>query len=515
MRDHVIIYVNGKRHEVRGGRAFLSLSDFLRYDLGLVGTKVVCAEGDCGSCTVFIGRPNADKIEYRTACSCIQFLYQLDATHIVTIEGLKYDGQLNPVQEAMVACQGTQCGFCTPGFVVSICAMFENLGSTRATPGDVQKACVGNLCRCTGYESILRAGSSIDPAQVRSLAQMYPEKGMLADLVARADEPVMVRDGEKTFCKPTTIAQACSFRRDNPGCMIIAGGTDVGVQMNKCVRDPKTFLALSGLSELRAVRMENGAIVAGALASIANLEQIAEQNLPEYARLLYWFGSPPIRNAGTIGGNIGNGSPIADSMPALYVLNAEIELTGVDGVRRVNINSFYTGYKTNVSRPDELITSVRIPLPDAGDIFKLYKISKRKDLDISAFTAAIWMRRNGPAIEEARIAYGGVGPNIIRLGRTEEFFRRKILSQETIRQASEIARAEIAPISDVRGSAEFRAQLGENILRKFFAEIDQGGGNGWHGESGNGNGHPPTKPVPIGAERPGPQGRALPHDSSI
>src|SRR5206468_5066233 len=190
MRDHVIIYVNGQRHEVRGGRAFQSLSDFLRYDLGLTGTKVVCAEGDCGSCTVFIGRPVAatpaspnsqeatqawqlreHRISYRTACSCIQFLYQLDCTHVVTVEGLKYDGQLNPIQEAMVTCQGSQCGFCTPGFIVSLYAMFEDRQRTPAKPADVQMACVGNLCRCTGYESIMRAGGSVEASQVRPLAE--------------------------------------------------------------------------------------------------------------------------------------------------------------------------------------------------------------------------------------------------------------------------------------------------------------------------------------------------------
>src|SRR5262245_53568651 len=175
MRDHLIIYVNGQRHAVAGGRAFQSLADFLRYDLGLTGTKVVCAEGDCGSCTAFIGRPDpsdSSRLKYETVCSCIQFLYQLDRTHIITIEGLKYDGQLNPVQEAMVASQGAQCGFCTPGFVVSMCAMFEQRRE-RASKEHVRAACVGNLCRCTGYESILRAGASVNGATMRPLNEMY------------------------------------------------------------------------------------------------------------------------------------------------------------------------------------------------------------------------------------------------------------------------------------------------------------------------------------------------------
>src|SRR5256885_935037 len=222
MRDHVIIYVNGQRHEVRAGRSFLSLSDFLRYDLGLTGTKVVCAEGDCGSCTVFIGRPEQDRICYRTACSCIQFLYQLDCTHIVTVEGLKYEGRLNPIQEAMVTCQGSQCGFCTPGFIVSLYAMFEQRQRTPAKPADVQVACVGNLCRCTGYESIMRAGASVEASQVRPLSELYSEKRIPSDLQAHQQESVMVSDEAKSFWKPATIEEACRFRRDNPGCTIIS-----------------------------------------------------------------------------------------------------------------------------------------------------------------------------------------------------------------------------------------------------------------------------------------------------
>src|SRR4051794_36763314 len=198
MREHAILYVNGKRHEARGARAFQSLSDFLRYDLGLIGTKVVCAEGDCGSCTILLGRPTQDPtrngVDYRTACSCIQFLYQLDCTHIVTVEGLKYGDELNPIQDAMVTCQGTQCGFCTPGFVVSMYAMFQGRDGARATPTDVQKACVGNLCRCTGYQSILEAGAAIDASKVRRLAELYPEQEMLADLKQHQSESVTVCD---------------------------------------------------------------------------------------------------------------------------------------------------------------------------------------------------------------------------------------------------------------------------------------------------------------------------------
>jgi xanthine dehydrogenase small subunit len=493
MRDHVILYVNGQRHEVSGERAFRSLADFLRYDLGLVGTKVVCAEGDCGSCTIFLGRPDRSdpsRIHYETVCSCIQFLCQLDAAHVVTVEGLKYDDKLNPVQESMVACQGAQCGFCTPGFIVSMCAMFEQKRERRVAVDEVRAACVGNLCRCTGYEPILRAGAAVEPASMRPLNELYPPREMIDDFAARAGEAVEVRHGDRLFFKTATVEQALRFRADYPDCTVIAGGTDIGVQVNKGTRDPKTILSLSALTELRSVELRDNTIVAGALASLAQLERICQDALPEYARLLYFFGSPPIRNAGTIGGNIANGSPIGDTMPALYVLNAEVELTGVGGARRVNMNDFYDGYRHNVSRPDELVTRVIIPLPAAGDVFRLYKVSKRKDLDISAFTAAVWMKRNGgETIEDVRIAFGGVGPNIFRMRRTEDSLRGNALTLATAREAGRIARSEISPISDVRGSAEYRAQLGENILRKLYHDLTQPGANGSNG-NGNGDGSP-------------------------
>ncbi|HTL30456.1 MAG TPA: FAD binding domain-containing protein [Tepidisphaeraceae bacterium] len=489
MRNHLVIYVNGRRHEVRGRGAFQSLSDFLRHDLGLIGTKVVCAEGDCGSCTVFVARLQDDKLVYRTVTSCIQFLYQLDCTHVVTIEGLKYDGRLNPVQEAIVKCQGAQCGFCTPGIVVSMCALFEKTRDVETS--DVKAALVGNLCRCTGYDSIVKSGLEVDADSLRKLDDLYPPHTIVPELLGHAGESVRIVD-QKTFFKPVTIDEAVRFRAENADCMIIAGGTDVGVQMNKCLRDPQSILSLAGMSALRGVEVKDNAIVAGANATIAEMETFTRDVLPEYSRLLYYFGSPPIKNAATIGGNIGNGSPIADSIPAIYAMNGEVELVGLAGPRRVNIHDYYTGYKKTVQKTDELIARLVIPLPLAGETLKLYKISRRKDLDISAFTAAIWMRQAGSAIDDIRIVYGGVGPNILRLRQTEHSLRGQGFTLSTLRRAGKIARSEIRPISDVRGSADYRLQLGENILAKFFVDVSgtpSGNGNGWNNGNGDGNGN--------------------------
>jgi xanthine dehydrogenase small subunit len=396
----------------------------------------------------------------------------------------------------MVRCHGAQCGFCTPGFVVSMCAAYQTPGpapSAGSAP-DIRAACVGNLCRCTGYEPIVRAGGEVDPTSMRSLNDLYPPQPILDDLRQHEREEVLIRADARTCFQPTTVASAARFRGEHPDCAIVAGGTDLGVQINKGIRDPAIILSLSALDELRAIQQEESSLTVGATASLTDLERACADALPEYARLLYWFGSPPIRNAGTLGGNVANGSPIGDTMPALYVLDAEIELTGVNGARRVNINDFYTGYRKTVMAADELITRVFIPLPAPDELFKLYKVSKRKDLDISAFTAAIRMRVSGGTIEDARLAYGGVGPNIIRLRKTEECLRGQPFTLETLAEAGRVARTEISPISDVRGAAEYRAQLAENILRKFFHDVsgtDDASGNGHYEPDGNGRASTP------------------------
>ncbi|CAN5542988.1 xanthine dehydrogenase small subunit [soil metagenome] len=486
MRDYVIIYINGRREVVRGDRLFQSLSDFLRYDRQLVGTKVVCAEGDCGSCCVLIGEPTNGKIAYRNVTSCIQYLYQLDGCHVITVEGLKVDGKLSCVQESMVTCQGSQCGYCTPGFVVSMHAMLET--RPKLTEPDMRLGLSGNLCRCTGYEAIMKAGVDTDIVQLRRANDLYPPGKLLSELQPACTESVRVEHAGKVFFKPTSVTEAVAFKAANLGCLLIAGGTDLGVVMNKGKLTPTVVMSLAGLSTLRKVAQSGGSLTIGALVTLAETEAACEAHLPEMSRLLRRHGSPPIRNAGTLAGNIANGSPIGDTMPGLYVLNGEIELTGAKSSRRININDFYTGYRKTVMAADELITAVHIPLPAAGDVFRLYKISKRFDLDISTFSAAFWMKSSGGVIESIRIACGGVGANILRLKKIEAILTGKPISDTLIDQAADLMGSEMTPISDVRGGKDYRLLLGANVLRKFFAEFS-GEPATLAAASGNGNGH--------------------------
>ncbi|HWA99229.1 MAG TPA: xanthine dehydrogenase small subunit [Pirellulales bacterium] len=471
MRDHVAVYVNGRRHEVRGTQVFEPLSEFLRRACRQTGTKVVCAEGDCGSCTVLIGRAGPHGITYRAVTSCIQYMAQLDAAHVVTIEGLAAAGALNAVQQAMVVHHGAQCGFCTPGIVVTLCSLFDRV--PHPSRHDVTRALVGNLCRCTGYVAIVSAALATSAASMPSVAELYPEKTLLPELRRLASETVLVRDGDRSAYKPAAFNEALAFKAANPGCTVLAGGTDLGVVWNKRKREPNQLLCLGALEELRGLVVDQRSLSAGAAVTLADLEIATQAAIPQFYEMLDRFGSPPIRNAGTLGGNIANGSPIGDTMPGLMVLDAEVELASVRGRRRVNINEFYTGYRQTVLEPDELIARVIVPLPADGDQFRLFKVSKRRDLDISTFAAAVWMRLDDGVIREARIAYGGVAATIVRLRATEAWLCERNFSEPTLREAGRRARKEIKPISDVRGSAAYRLLLAENILVKFFHDVQR------------------------------------------
>ena len=481
MRDYLLLYVNGQRHEVRGADAFLTLSDFVRERLRLTGTKIVCAEGDCGACTVLVGRPRGTRLRYLPVDSCICFVYQVDCCHVVTVEGLtpgrRDGGPLHPVQDAMVRHHGSQCGFCTPGIVMALAGAFETEGGRRrAQRLDAQAlrvALSGNLCRCTGYVQIIEAGESIDPSAVPPLAQLYPERAIAADLEGAASQPVAIRtvrgnDSMELFA-PRTLEDAIVFKAGHPDAAVVSGATDLGVQHNKGLRVPRVVLDLSHVEGLSDVIAADGMLRAGAAATWTAIGEMVEDLVPEFYRIISLFGSPQIRNAGTIGGNIVNGSPIADSLPFLFVTNAEVEIAGPTGRRRVALTRLYRGYKEPDLAPDELVTEVRVPLPRHGEMLRLYKVSKRRDMDISTFTAGVLMRTSADGtIEWARVALGGVGPVVLRLARTEQWLAGRPLTEDSMRAAGRLAAQEISPISDVRGQARYRRRLAENILVKFY-----------------------------------------------
>ena len=463
MRDLLLLHINGISHRIGAPDAFQTLSRFLRYEQRATGTKIVCEEGDCGACTVLVGRRENGALRYRPVNSCIQFLFQLDCTHIVTVEGLARGGELTPVQDAMVRCHGAQCGYCTPGFIMAMAGMYEH--TSRPSAADVRAALTGNLCRCTGYEPIVKAG--LEAKSQPKIEKLYPSEPII-DAIANHDrEPVRIGH----FFKPADLESAIRFKSENPKCVIVQGATDFGVWCNKRGFVAEALLSLDAIEGMGEIRRENGAIFVGGRASLADFETAIRDAVPELVPIMDRFGSPQIKNAGTLAGNIANASPIADTLPFLFVTNATLELTGLAGTRTVSIRDFYLGYKKLDLRPDEIITRIVIPLPSKGETLRLYKISKRSHLDISSFTAAMLMARTDGRVDSIRIAYGGVAPVVLRLPKTEEFLAGKAFVRETFAEAGEIARGEVAPISDVRGSRDFRLQLAENILQRFYYDV--------------------------------------------
>ena len=504
MQNHLSLYLNGRPLRVAGDDAWLMLSSFLRKRQALPGTKVVCAEGDCGSCSVLVGRPVAGRMVYRSVASCIVQVLQLDACHVVTVEGLTPRGGLNPFQKAMVSCQGAQCGFCTPGFVVAMQEVYQGDGEVDAHA--VRRGLTGNLCRCTGYDSIVRAALETDLAAMPHVDDLYPPGPMVKALGEAAGEAVLLESEERRFYKPVTVEQATRFLADEAGddadvegssggvasagatggggAVILGGGTDLGVLQNKGRLAVNVAMHTGGLAELHDVRVEGDTLVVGGAATLRQFERAAEAHLPDLAEFLGWFGSPPIRNAGTLAGNLCTASPIGDTPPALYVLGAEVELASTRGRCTVSVEEFHTGYRTTQLRPDELVVAVRVPLLGQSEYLRVMKVSKRKDLDISSVSAAFRFRLIDNVIDHLRIAFGGVGPRVMRLPGVEAVLKGQPVSLDLFERAAQLTADSVTPMSDVRGSDAYRRTLCRNAVLKLYHELD----------AGRFNGHPPRKP---------------------
>lgn len=468
MKNHVTFALNGELHTLSGEKAFITLSDFLRYHRGLTGTKVVCAEGDCGACTVLVSRMNDGKLsDYESINSCIAFMWQLDGAHIVSVEGLKKDGKLHPVQESMASCHGAQCGYCTPGFICAMAQMTDEAKVKGATLSEknVKNALTGNLCRCTGYQAIIEAGVSVDLKKVEPLHKMYPSAGLEEKLQAR--ESVLLSHEGMEISLPRTIDEALRMMNDQT--KVVSGATDLGVLFNKGKWTPQKMLSLMHIDELKKISDEPDALVVGARASLHAVEFASKKYFPEFSKLLHVFASPQIKNSGTLVGNMMNASPIADTIPFLKVAEAEVILRSLHGERRVNVNDFFKpGYKQMDLRPGELVTHVRIP--KTRDQFKLYKVSKRKDLDISAVTCAIRYDLKAGSFQRFSLAFGGVAASVLRFPTLEAKAQGQKPTVKLFTDLGIELNQLITPVSDVRGSSDYRRLLCKNLLLKFASE---------------------------------------------
>ncbi len=453
----------------------LTVLEYLRNVLHRTGTKEGCAEGDCGACTVVLGAPGADGqcVEYRAINSCIRFLATIDGQELVTVESLQAPGgALHPVQQAMVDQHASQCGFCTPGFVMSLFALY--LGKSQPDREEVLEALSGNLCRCTGYRPIidagLRMGAYPAPAHWGRDAPKSEKRRMALHSISRQQSLHL-----QGFRAPRTVAELADALEQEPGAQILAGGTDVGLWVTKQLRDLPAIVYIGEVAELKRIQHDSGRLVIGAAVSLSDAWGAIVENMPPLAEVAQRFGSPPVRNSGTLCGNLANGSPIGDAAPILMALGAELELRCGNAMRRVALEHFYLGYMRKDLAPGEFVVSVSIPLPSAHHRIASYKVSKRIDQDISALCAALVIGIEGGRVSSARIAFGGLAAVVARAPATEAALAGAPWNEATIEAAVACIPRDFQPLTDLRASAQYRLESAANLLRRFY--LEHGGGS--------------------------------------
>lgn len=553
MRDFALIYLNGVRREIRGREALMMLADWLRKEAGLTGTKIVCAEGDCGSCTVLrafpdlaalahvdVGVPSGVKVgaivgadhatrsaplEFEAMNSCIVTVAQMDGSHIVTVEGMQCGDELSPAQVAMKQCHASQCGYCTPGFVMAISAMLEKHGDANGTRAngasdsgartnvashdgavaaqhiDAKMAAnylTGNLCRCTGYAPIVEAALTVRATEKHSVAGRYSNPAAIADALNTATKSLLIEhDGIKLFA-PVSLREAVTFAAQNPGFKVVGAATDMGVQTNKGKPLPRALLSLHLIRDLYQAKQSRSGIVVGARVTLAQLRRLCETSAPELASFLNLFGSPQIKNVATLVGNIANASPIGDTLPFLLIADAVVHVASRPGgkgpthKRNIKFTDLYVGYKKLALTTEEIITHVSFNATDSKELLRLYKVSQRKDMDISAISGAFSLTLAGrakhsnfsndlqsiaarktkspPRVVSARIAYGGVAATPIRMPEIEAALVGEFTMEKAQVVAHMIASA-ITPLSDVRGSAAYRRVTAAKLFMRYASEV--------------------------------------------
>ena len=445
----------------------VSVLRYLREQAGLTGTKEGCASGDCGACTVVLAALEADELHYRAINACITPVGTLHGKQLITVEHLRQQGQLHPVQQAMVDCHGSQCGFCTPGFVMSMFAYLKQHQQPQRP--EIIESLGGNLCRCTGYRPIVDAAVQMfEPARQDSFADGAADTQQRLAAISNAGANLQ-GDGNN-YLAPVDVAELAQILEQYPAARLLAGGTDLCLEITQGLQDIETLVYTGLVQELKQIDDGEAVLEIGAAVTYSECKSVLVENWPELGELLERLGSLQIRNQGTVGGNVANASPIGDMPPVLIALAAELVLQHGETVRQISVESFFTGYRQTALEPGEFIRAIRIPKRGAGERLRIYKVSKRLEDDISAVCGAFDVTVEKGVVVGASIAFGGMAEIPKRASRCEQALLGQPWERKAINVAMQAMAEDFSPISDFRASADYRMQVAANMLLRLYFE---------------------------------------------
>ncbi len=468
MSKDITFILNGRREVVSGISPATTLMNYLRRNKRLTGTKEGCAEGDCGACTVVVGEVESGAVRYRAVNACILFLPMLHGKIVLTVESLHGpDGELHPAQQAMVDRHGSQCGFCTPGFVMSLYAAY--VSEAKPDKQRIDDLLAGNLCRCTGYGPIIEAAQLMYdlPRPAWDIARRERDREDLQGIPAGT---LTYSHGDEIFLAPEDLDELSSLCAEHKSATIVAGATDTGLWVTKQHRHLPKMIYLGRVSGLKKITAEGSVMRIGAGVSWTEARDALQDHYPAFGELLRRFGSSQVRNSGTVGGNVANGSPIGDGPPALIALGSRVVLRNGQACRTLALEDFFVAYGKQDRAPGEIVEAIEVSLTAAAQDLGCYKISKRFDQDISAVCGCFNIRVENGAVVEARICFGGMAATPKRALSVESLLKGQAWTLETIHRAAAGFEKDYAPISDVRASASYRMRIAKNLLVKYFQD---------------------------------------------
>ncbi len=455
--------LNGRPVEAQV-RADKTVLEWLRAQPELRGTKEGCAEGDCGACSVLLAKPGSGEPDYQAANSCIMLMGQIEGCSMITVEGLNESrANLHPAQAHMAENGSSQCGFCTPGIAISLAGLLEKTAEPEETR--IHDALAGNLCRCTGYRPIVEAATSAAAESAGILTRTFSK------VTPQAETAALVGDEGSIFLRPSSVEELCSMRGEYLDAVLLAGGTDLGIGVAQGDERWPIAIVTSSVEAMKMIEQQDDTLVFGGAVTWEQALPWFAETYPSFATLVRRFGSTQVRSMGTIGGNIANASPIGDGPPALMALGASVVLASVQGKRQVMLDAFFTGYRQSVMTADEVIAEIRLPLPADGQHFRVYKISKRYDQDISTVCGAFSVVMNGDVVGDARIAFGGMAATSQRCLEAEQALIGQRLDATAAGRIAALVTDHFSPLSDWRGSAEYRIKVAANLCQRFVRDI--------------------------------------------